>query len=190
MTENRTPHAWRAWLESQDTRQLDTSLIERERLALSQEVGSEDHNHTLREIEMIREEFARRKEAERVREEFFPRVTMRNAKDAQLMAQLLHAHALELLDSMQSVMQLKMAQDMGLPITATFIGRVSGQGTQDADQVLSDLGKRAVDTADFLAAVSSELMRLNDDSGIALTDEEKNSFDAIIEMIKKMETEK
>lgn len=182
-------HAWRTWLESQDTRQLETSLGERERLVMTQKAGSEEHTHTLREMEMIRAEFKRREEAERVRAEFFPRISIRNVRDAKLLAQLLHSHAQEVLSMSQQVLQYKKLSDAGFPIVVQFMDPMTGENTDDIDAVLSDLAERAIYTAELLGSVSEEMLRLKSDEGVELDERENEIFGQIVRLVENMKEE-
>lgn len=186
MTDKHISHAWRAWLETQTEAQLQTSLGERERLIMTQESGSDEHTHTLREIEMIREEYARRLEAERVKAEFFPRITIRNVKDAKLLAQLLHTHAQEVLSMSQQVLQYKRLSDAGFPIGVQFMDPMTGETSNDIDAVLSDLAERAIYTAELLGSVSEEMLRLKSDEGVELDERENEIFGQIVRLVGEM----
>lgn len=186
MTHKHVSQAWRAWLETQTEAQLQTSLGERERLVMTQESGSDEHAHTLREIEMIRDEYKRREEAERVKNQFFPRITLRKLTDASLLGQLLHTHAREVISMSQNVMQYKRLSEAGFPIGVQFVDPMTGETSNDIDQILHDLGERAIYAAELLAAVSEEMLRLRDEEGVNLSDTEKEAFGAIVQLVEEV----
>lgn len=181
--------AWREWLETQTRQQLEQSLGERERLAATQESGTDEHTHTLREIAMLRDEFKRRDDAQRTREQFFPRITLRKRSDASLLGQLLHTHAKEVISMSQQVMQYKRLSDAGFPIGVQFVDPMSGETSDDIDQILSDLAERAIYAAELLAAVSEEMLRLKDEEGVNLSDAENEAFGAIVQLVEEVRKE-
>lgn len=179
--------AWRDWLETQTPEQLRTSMDERMQQVRTLESG--DHKeHLLREIGMIESEIRRREEAERVRAQFFPRVTLRNMKDAQLLAQLLHAHAQEVLALTQQTLQYKRLADSGFPLSVQFYNE-RGEVTSDIDAVLQDLGNRAIYAAELLGAVSEEMLRLRDTEGVELTEKENEAFGEMVKLVEQMKEE-
>ena len=186
MTDKHISHAWRTWLESQTEAQLQTSLGERERLVMTQTAGTEEHSHTLREIEMIREEYKRRQEEERVKAEFYPRIKIRGLRDASLIAQLLHSHAQEVLGMSQQVLQYKKLSDAGFPIGVKFVDPMTGKESDDIDAILSDLAERAIFTAELLGSVSEEMLRLRSDEGVELDERENEVFEGIVRLVQEM----
>lgn len=176
--------AWREWLETQTPEQLRSSMAERADQVRTLESGDQKE-HLLREIGMIESEIRRREEAERVRAQFFPRVTLRNMKDAQLLAQLLHAHAQEVLNLTQQTMQYKRLADSGFPLSVQFFNE-RGEVTSDIEAVLQDLGDRAIYTAELLGAVSEEMLRLRDTEGVELSERENETFGEIVRLVEEM----
>lgn len=172
---------WKLWLETQSMEQLKMSLSGREE-ELPKVEGEKAKELLTREIGMLREELARREEAERVKANFFPRVMIRNMKDAQIIGQLLHAHAVEVIGMSQNVMQYKRLEMHGFPVEINFTDPMTGQTTRDIDQVLSDLTDRALYTAELLAAVSGEIARLSDDENVTLNESEKDAFAEIVRL--------
>lgn len=184
MTEENKPFislAWREWLEMQDITQLESSLRQRVQNAETQEGADKDH--TLREIAMIEEEMKRRDQAAKTRADFFPRITIRSAKDASLIAQLLHEHAREVIATTERILQFKRLKDLGFPVAVHFVVDDSGETTDDFDRVLQDLGARAIDTAELLGCVSEEIIRLKDAEGVELSEEEAATFKAMTDLV-------
>lgn len=184
------PHvslAWREWLETQTTTQLTSSLAEREKVVLN--LDGADRDHMMREIEMIKDEFKRRDSAVFVRDEFFPRITMRNARDAVLLAHLLHSHAVETIEMAEKVAQIKLLHDAGYKMNVSFTDINTGKATQDFEQVQKDLAEGALHTAELLASVSEELQRLRESEGVKLSEKEAADFDAIANLVQEVKGE-
>lgn len=175
--------AWREWLEGQTVAQLNSSLANRRDLLAHEPNGNE--MSLQKEIDMIERELVRRaEEANKTREAFFPRITLRKMKDATLLGQLLHSHAQDVMAMSQHVLQYKKLSDAGFPIGVTFMDPASGESSNDIEQVLSDLAERALYAAELLAAVSEEMLRLKDEEGVNLSDAENKAFDAIAQLVK------
>lgn len=179
--------AWREWLETQTPEQLRTSMDERMQQVANMHEGVDPMRETLlREIGMIDAEIRRREESQRLRDQFFPRISLRNIRDAKLLAQLLHAHAQEVLGMSQQVLQYKRLADSGFPIGVHFMDPMTGETSNDIDQVLSDLAERAIFTAELLGAVSEEMLRLKSDEGVELDEHENEIFDGIVRLVQEM----
>lgn len=179
--------AWREWLETQSPEQLRTSMDERMQQVANMHEGVDPmREHLLREIGMIDAEIRRREESQRLRDQFFPRISLRNIRDAKLLAQLLHVHAQEVLGMSQQVLQYKKLADAGFPIGVKFVDPMTGAENTDIDEVMSDLAERAIFTAELLGAVSEEMIRLKSDEGVELDEHENEIFAGIVKLVQEM----
>lgn len=170
-------NVWVEWLQTQPLAQLEESILQRN-------LSESKTEQTQRELDALRAEIARRKSAaDESRKEFFPRVTFRNLEDAELSAATMQAYGEEMLGRLQNVILVKGLSELGMA-SAAFI-KDGELFTPEA--VLADYKARCERAGEMLAAIVSEITRLQTEADGKISEENaayNAEFQTIISRLK------